>query len=114
MRDVRNLSVRACGTVNGVARNLCFFEVLTEVYVIDVLSQLGAMRVSSTKFGTWHSDAWLVELLRTVASDQRSGAQHYLHVALVRRAGVQQSFGNLFQPSSLLITTDSTSLGERR
>ena len=90
-----------------------FFEVLTEVYVLDVLSQVGAMRVSSTKFGTWHSE-WHVELLRTVASDQRSGAQHYLHVALVRRTGVQQSFGNLFQPSSLFITTDSTSLGERR
>ena len=77
-----------------------FFEVSTEVYVLDVLPQVGAIRVSSTKFGTWHSDAWYVELLGTVASDQRSGAPHYLHVALVRRAGVQQSFGHLFQPSS--------------
>ena len=43
-RDVRNLSIRACVTVHGVARNSCF-EVVSEVDVLDVLSQVGANEV---------------------------------------------------------------------
>ena len=30
------------------------FEVVSEVDVLDVLSQVGATRVSLTKFGAWH------------------------------------------------------------